>query len=306
MSKDYNLLRLLLVLFETRQTVAAAKKLKISQPTVSLMLKKLREQFSDELFVRNKTMLEPTPKCLAIAEKLPAILNKLDQLYFDADNWEIEQMEGEAMVFFPPTLMAPIAAPLLAKLSHRSPKLTVTCHPWDTNSLLSLELNKQSLGIGYLPMKTNKNLSQKTLPSDKFMLVTREGHPMRELSLQEILKYPLCVSVIPGYVEASKVEMLIKKYKLEKNVNVRSSDMSMMLELIRLSDTIGVMSVKNKANLAEQFTMYPLPAEFEQDTFHRECALFCHQRDRNAPFTQWVYQEVTQLMLRGVEGESHH
>ncbi|MGF1695248.1 LysR family transcriptional regulator [Vibrio kyushuensis] len=296
MNKDYNLLRLLMVLYETRQTVAAARKLNISQPTVSLMLKKLREQFSDELFVRNKNMLEPTEKCTDIVDRIPALIDQIEQLYATNEPWGIEQMKGEITFLFPATLMAPIAAPLVAKLTVVAPLLTVTCHPWEPNSLRNLEQTRNYWGVGYLPLATNKNVVEMSLPDDKFMLVTRKGHPLTAPVVEELLKFPLCVSVIPGYIEASKVEMLIKKHKLEKNVSVRSSDSSMMLELIHLSDTIGVMSIKNTPLITDRFDTYPLPKEFYQETFRRECALFCHLRDRNTPFTNWIFQELTTMM----------
>ena len=295
MSKDYNLLRLLVVLYETRQTVTAAKKLNVSQPTVSLMLKKLREQFNDELFVRDGNRFEPTPKCIDLVEKIPLILDQLDGLYTQDSQWQLEHMRGEVTLFFPPALMAPVAAPLLAKLTRLAPALTINCQPWSPMSLHDLANHRAYWGVSYLPMETNKNVVQKPLPDDRFMLVTRTGHPLTINDLQDVLNYPLCVSVIPGYIEASKVEMLIKKYKLEKNVNVRSSDMSMLLELIRQSDSVGVMSEKNKPLLSDAFQTYPLPDALYQDTFRRQAAFFCHLRDRHSPFTEWLYSELKSL-----------
>lgn len=295
MVKDYNLLRLLVVLYETRQTVTAAKKLNVSQPTVSLMLKKLRDQFNDELFVRDGNRFEPTPKCNDLVDKIPAILDQLDELYLADEQWQIEHMQGEVTLFFPATLMAPVAAPLIAKLTNVAPDLTINCQPWSPISLHDLANNRGYWGVSYLPMETNKNVVQKPLPDDRFMLVTRKGHPLKQNDLQEVLKYPLCVTVIPGYIEASKVEMLIKKYKLDKNVNVRSSDISMMLELIRLSDSVGVMSAKNQHLLNASFQTYPLPVSIYQDTFRRQSAFYCHLRDRNSLFTDWLYQELKNI-----------
>ncbi|MGR5120584.1 LysR family transcriptional regulator [Vibrio astriarenae] len=295
MTKDYNLLKLLVTLYETRQTVATARKLNISQPTVSVMLKKLREQFSDELFVRHNNLLEPTQKCTSLVSKIPTLLDQLDALYTD-ETWSIDKQRGEVTLYFPTTLMAPIAAPLVAKLTQLAPEMTVTYHPWNDHSLNSLEQTRNAWGVGYLPMDTNKNVSEKPLPDDQFILVTRKDHPLSDNSLSNVLTYPICVSVIPGYIEASKVEMLIKKYKIEKSVSVRSSDTSMMIELIRQSDTVGVMSIKNMQLLQDTFKTYPLPSELYQDTFRRQCSLFCHLRDRHHPFTLWLYSEVEQLM----------
>lgn len=296
MNKDYNLLQLLVILHQTRQTVAAAKKLNISQPTVSIMLKKLREQFGDELFVRNKNQLEPTEKCEALVEKIPALLDQIDELYTDDKQWHISQMQGEITLMLPSTLMAPLAAPLLATLTAQAPKLTVSCHPWSDRSIHSLEHNRGYWGVSYLPMETNKNVVQKPLPDDRFMLVTRADHPLKTSQLADVLDYPLCVSVIPGYIEASKVEMLLKKYKIDKKISVRCSDSSLMLELICQSNCIGVMSEKNRPLLDQRLRALPLPSELYKDTFRREAALCCHLRDRHAPFTQWLFDHITAIM----------
>jgi DNA-binding transcriptional LysR family regulator len=50
---DFNLLLILDCLFDAGSTTVAAERLKISQPTVSFSLGKLRAVFGDELFVRH-------------------------------------------------------------------------------------------------------------------------------------------------------------------------------------------------------------------------------------------------------------
>ena len=49
---DLNLLLILDALSEERSVTAVARRLRISQPTVSFSLNKLRDFFQDELFVR--------------------------------------------------------------------------------------------------------------------------------------------------------------------------------------------------------------------------------------------------------------
>ncbi len=82
-NKDLNLLKLLVILNEERQTILAAKRMNLSQPTISIMLKKLRDQFDDPLFIRDKNNLTPTIKCENILATLPALLTQLDKLYSD-------------------------------------------------------------------------------------------------------------------------------------------------------------------------------------------------------------------------------
>ncbi|RTR31639.1 LysR family transcriptional regulator [Shewanella atlantica] len=296
MSNDYNLLRLLLVLNETRQTVQAAKALNVSQPTISVMLKKLREQFNDELFVRSKTQLEPTPKCLTIIAKLPDLLEQMEQLYLDAEVWNIADMSGELKLLLPSPLMAVIGAPLIGKLTKLAPKLTVECAHWGHNAVQLLERDPKAWGISYLPMDTNKVLYQRDLGYDKFMLIMRKGHPLQDNTLTEVLNYPICVNTIPGYTEPSKAEMLIKKYDLDGHINLRCSDMSMMLKLVKDSDFICVATEKCATVLGNDYRYEGLPKELYKDTFRRSYALFTHQRNRHNPLTDWLEHEILALM----------
>ncbi|MEF1305449.1 LysR family transcriptional regulator, partial [Vibrio owensii] len=57
---DYNLLKVLRVLLETRNTKQAAERLNLSQSAVSHALSRLRETFDDALFVRERYGLVPT------------------------------------------------------------------------------------------------------------------------------------------------------------------------------------------------------------------------------------------------------
>lgn len=63
---DLNLVRVFVLLYETRSVTATAEAVHVSQPTVSYSLGKLRRHFGDELFRRGKHGLVPT----AVADRL--------------------------------------------------------------------------------------------------------------------------------------------------------------------------------------------------------------------------------------------
>lgn len=74
---DLNLLRSFIALIEERSTVGAARRLFLSQPTVSGALARLRALLDDELLVRNGRNLEPTARAL---ELLAAIRPHFDAM----------------------------------------------------------------------------------------------------------------------------------------------------------------------------------------------------------------------------------
>lgn len=63
---DLNLLRVFSVVMQSSSITAAAERLSISQSAVSQSLKKLRKATNDELIVRNRTGIVPTPRAVAL------------------------------------------------------------------------------------------------------------------------------------------------------------------------------------------------------------------------------------------------
>src|SRR4030088_1657029 len=76
---DLNLLLILDALSEERSVTAVARRLRISQPTVSFSLNKLRDFFQDELFVRQGTKMQATPFVETIHEPVRRIIETINQ-----------------------------------------------------------------------------------------------------------------------------------------------------------------------------------------------------------------------------------
>jgi DNA-binding transcriptional LysR family regulator len=298
MNKDYNLLYLLMVLSEKRQTVLAAKKLNLSQPTISVMLRKLREQFDDPLFIRVKNTLEPTPKCEQILQTLPALLDQLDTLYLENTHWDISNEDGEIELFLAPPLLTLLGVSLVEHLTQLAPRLTVQCQQWDIDSDAKLESNRRSWGVTYLPMETNKSLIQKTLGSDRFGFLMRAGHPLQSYSIEQIAHYPCCICSILGSSDASQAEKIIREHKIDKQINVRVSDLGFMIQLLRSSDYIGILPQRFLRVLGDEFRMMSFPEHIVASTHRRPIVLFTHQRNRRHPLTHWIENELKLILAR--------
>ena len=71
---DLNLLVAFDALFDEHNVTRAADRLALTQPTVSGMLKRLRDVFGDDLFVRTSHGIIPTPRAEAIAVPVKELL----------------------------------------------------------------------------------------------------------------------------------------------------------------------------------------------------------------------------------------
>lgn len=75
---DLNLLRLLPILAREKNVTRAARVANITQSAFSHALGRIREQLNDEMFVRTRQGMEPTPYALSIIPIIENALHKLD------------------------------------------------------------------------------------------------------------------------------------------------------------------------------------------------------------------------------------
>lgn len=71
---DLRLLRLFHAVYEAGSTTRAAEKLGLSQPTVSIGLKQLRDHYGDPLFVQASGKMRPTPFAADLIDPIRAAL----------------------------------------------------------------------------------------------------------------------------------------------------------------------------------------------------------------------------------------
>src|SRR5690606_15554220 len=94
-----------------RNFVKAAEHSFVTQPTLTMQVKKLEEELGTVIFNRNKTPLQPTRAGEKIIEQARIILNEAERLY-ELVKAEKEEMKGDFRVGVIPTV-APYLLPLI-------------------------------------------------------------------------------------------------------------------------------------------------------------------------------------------------
>jgi len=75
---DLNLLRLVPILAKEKSVTRAAQRANLSQSAFSHALNRLREQLKDEMFIRTRNGMEPTPYAAMMIPVIESALSKLD------------------------------------------------------------------------------------------------------------------------------------------------------------------------------------------------------------------------------------
>lgn len=93
-SFDYNLIKTLILVFETKSMGGAAKALGVSAPTLSYSLNKIRKYYNDPLFVKTAHGIKVTP----VAKELYPLFKRLDEEFQraivlnDAGNYSVRNV----------------------------------------------------------------------------------------------------------------------------------------------------------------------------------------------------------------------
>jgi LysR family hydrogen peroxide-inducible transcriptional activator len=200
-------LEYLVALDDHRHFVKAAESCFVTQPTLTMQLKKLEDEIGLQLIDRQKKPLRPTAAGEQIIRKARQIIGEVGDLKAFVSN-ETEEFDGEFTLAVIPTL-APYILPLfLPSFIQDFPSTKLVIQEMQTSQILEA-LQKGSLDMGLLvtpleekhireiplfhesfclylpknhPLQKEKKISSKSLDSEA-MLFLEEGHCFRDQAL---------------------------------------------------------------------------------------------------------------------------
>ncbi|WP_102194735.1 LysR family transcriptional regulator [Microbacterium aurantiacum] len=117
---DLNQIRTFVTLYELRSVTAAAERLHVTQPTVSYTLRRLRQNFGDDLFRREGNDMVPTPKATQLFGPLHEALAQIDATVSDPGVFEPSGFEGELALGLTSIGEQTFLPPIMAALSRAS------------------------------------------------------------------------------------------------------------------------------------------------------------------------------------------
>ncbi len=166
-------------LYQYGNFAKAAEKCFVTQPTLSMMIKKLEEELDVVIFDRNKNPLEPTEEGLLIIQKAQKILNEIEEMKYLAKSSK-NKHQGKLKIGILPTI-APYLLPLFLKSFVKSyPEIHLEIFEITTTEIIE-QLHKGLIDIGILATPLHeKELIEKKLFIEKFYLYTSEKHLQKQ------------------------------------------------------------------------------------------------------------------------------
>jgi len=173
----------------------AAEALGISQPAVSLQIRKLEQVFQVRLIERTSRGIKPTPAGMTLSEhstKIDAAVGAA----VESVSLHSDEITGTVVVGTGATACIHLLPPLLQQLRLRHPLLKVDVRTGNTSDIVrGVEENRIDIGLVTLPA-AGKCLSVSPLGTDEFVVIMEKdlsGRSVKPLSPDDLLPLPLII-----------------------------------------------------------------------------------------------------------------
>lgn len=290
---DVTMLRTFDALFREKSVSKAAARLFLSQPAVSACLKRLRFAFEDELFIRSKSGVEPTPRAIALAPNVEAVLMELQRLMSLNQPFDPAKSDRILRIAGSDHLCRTLMPSMSKTLSGLGSKMRLSWSLADYSKATE-ELARGDVDLVLIPRITQVTGVQTTLLcEDSYVCVARVGHPVLTtgLDLTKFCAYPHIVLGQSRSVLDDTVESLLMRIGRRRYVQVGVSSFSQMVDLLVETDQIAVFPHRVALRYADVLGSAPLPFELPN---YRLYACW-HKRSESDEAAVWLREEVLKM-----------
>jgi DNA-binding transcriptional LysR family regulator len=293
-------LRVLHALLQQRSITRTAQSMETTQPAISKMLRRLRAQFSDPLFVRNGQAMAPTAKALDIADRLRLLLAAADGLRSAATTFDPAGSDRMFSLLLTDVGMIRFLPPLIARVATIAPNISVRAVPLDARQFEHrLETGEADLAFGAFP-KAPRHLRRQRLYFDGYSSVLRKRHPRASKSQSRpgflAERHILVTGSETGHAAHRTAHRALSSAIAPANVMLRVP--SFVAGAVVAAETDGIATLPT--NLARRLAGPLGLVAFETPIAlpRIEIAQFWHERYHRDPGHKWLRHVTFELFAR--------
>jgi len=255
-------------LYDCRSILKAARRLSLTQPTVTKALQDVESTLGVKLFVRSNRGLEPTAYGEIFARHAKIVLAQLRHAAEELESLRAGY-SGKVTVGTLLAASASILPDAIALLKRQRPGVAISVVVGTYDILMpSLLVGDLDMVLGRLPEEgRSRGLVYEEFYAEPICIVTRRGHPLtrrRRLTLRDLVNeawlLPLPETALRRQIERAFVEA---GAPLPRNV-IESVSILTNRALLRKSDSIGVMPYHVALDDVEQGLLAILPVRLKK------------------------------------------
>ncbi|VVP79656.1 Nodulation protein D 2 [Pseudomonas fluorescens] len=282
---DLNLLVTLDVLLTEGSVARAAKRLRLSPSAMSRALARLRETTGDPLLVRAGRGLVPTPRALALRERVSQLVLEAQAMLRPAEQPDLNHLVRTFTLRTSEGFVENFGAALIARLAAQAPGVRLRfMHKPDKDSTM-LRDGTVDLETGVVGKNTSPELRTQGLFRDRWIGVVRTGHGLGEGEMTPA-RYAAGshISVSRRGLDKGPIDEALEPLGLQRRIVTVVAGFSTALALARSSELIASVPERHTANLRSGMHSFTLPLSLPPLTV----AMLWHPRMEADPVHRWL------------------
>ena len=289
---DLNLLVALDALLDERSVTRAARRLGLTQSTVSGMLMRLRAAFRDPLFVRSQHGIVPTRRANALAQPLKKLIADANVIVA-AERFDPLTASQTFSVSLNDYMQLTVLLSLIADLRREGPNIRLSVRPLVIDNLVA-DLARGEIDIVVTtPEFAMSDLPSRLLYRETYVGVVRRAHPLavRRVSIEDFCRFDhVLVSPTRGSFEGPTDDALRRAGRRRR---IRYSVPSFLLlpQLLQTDDLIAVVPRRLAAFWPEGLVCFNLPVLVKGF----DVIAVWHTRADKDPAHQWFRSKLARV-----------
>lgn len=285
---DLRLLAHLDALLETRSVSGAAERMGISQPAMSRILARLRDQLADPLLVRSGSRMLLTARAEALAEPLRGWLGKGESL-LHPEAFDPVELDRSFRIGSTDFGILSVIRPALAPMAAAAPKATYEIQALSSDSLKRLADGRLDAAVvGFQP--EHPGVRWRKLFTERRLGLCRQGHPLlgEPMTIDRLFAWP---HVAPLIGDGLPEPLVTEGIDLSRRHTLLSApSFSSIPYLVAETDAVAVLPSRAALYFAPLHGLTVFTPPMELPTFDYFVAW--HERSNSDPATQWLVQQL--------------
>lgn len=282
---DLNLLKTLDALLDERNVTRAAARLSLTQPAVSGMLTRLRENFDDPLFVRTQRGIVPTMRALELAVPVKRVLAEIGAL-LQPHEFEPSSANFTLSIAATDYALRSIIVPFLTILRLRAPGVRLAVRPIE-DAAVQTQLERGELDLALMtPESTPQQLHTRQLFDEHYVCALRDDHPdaaRGRMTLDRFCSLDHALVSWSGGLFTGVTDAALARLGRQRRVALSVASFLVLPEILRASDLLAVVP-RRLIRDGEGLTLLAPPLEIPGFT---KVAAW-HERTDRDPAHRWV------------------
>jgi DNA-binding transcriptional LysR family regulator len=291
---DLTLLLVFLGLLRHRKALDVAVELGLTQSAISQALKRLRDIFDDELFLRRPHGMEPTATALALEGPVAAAVDTLRGALGSARAFDPATATGLLRVAALDAEQAVLVPPLAARLRRQASGITLSVLPLGRGAAMeALSEGRADLALGFV-WDVPEAISGETLYHETFLVAGRpDALPDAPALSLEAYCAADHVLIAPGGDLRGIVDDRLEAMGRSRRIVLGLPAFLPALAAVASSGALVTLPARVARTFAAGFGLVTTAPPLEVRSF--PVSVFWHRRNDADPRTRWIRQQLAAI-----------